>query len=183
MARGGASPRYLATSNGAGHLVYVNKATLFAIRFDLDTLTTRGTAVPVLDDVAHERVGGGGQFDVSRTGTLVYRRAIGGAVRADNAAMGGCHRQEGAAAGQAWRLSGSQPVTGRHAGRAGGHRTEEVEDIWVYDIAAGRHDALDVRRRLYRFPRGARTAATSSSRPLAMASSRLVRMAPASRKR
>ena len=54
VARGGTSPRYLATSNGAGHLVYVNKATLFAIPFDPDKLETRGTAVPVLDDVAYD---------------------------------------------------------------------------------------------------------------------------------
>jgi serine/threonine-protein kinase len=79
VVQGGASPRYLATGNGAGHLLYMNEATLFAIRFDLNTLTTRGTAVPVLDDVAHETLGGVGQFDVSRTGTLVYRKAIGGA--------------------------------------------------------------------------------------------------------
>ena len=79
VVQGGASPRYLATGNGDGHLLYVNQATLFAIRFDLNTLTTRGTAVPVVDDVAHESIGGVGQFDVSRTGTLVYRRAIGGA--------------------------------------------------------------------------------------------------------
>jgi serine/threonine-protein kinase len=79
VARGGNSPRYLPTSGGAGHLVYVNKATLFAIPFDLDKLETRGTAVPVLDDVAYQASNGGGQFDVSRTGTLVYRRASGGA--------------------------------------------------------------------------------------------------------
>lgn len=81
LVRGGASPRYLATSNRAGHLVYVNNATLFAIPFDLDTLGTRGTAVPVLGDVAHESLVGVGQFDISRTGTLVYRLASGGASR------------------------------------------------------------------------------------------------------
>jgi len=79
VARGGASPRYLATSGGAGHLVYVNKATLFAIPFDLDKLETRGTAVPVLDDVAYLSQLGTGQFDFSRTGTMVYRRSSGGA--------------------------------------------------------------------------------------------------------
>jgi serine/threonine protein kinase len=79
VARGGASPRYLATSGGAGHLVYVNKATLFAIPFDLDKLETRGTAVPVLDDVAYVIPPGTGQFDFSRTGTLVYRRSSSGA--------------------------------------------------------------------------------------------------------
>jgi dipeptidyl aminopeptidase/acylaminoacyl peptidase len=71
VARGGNSPRYLATSSGSGHLVYVNKATLFAIPFDLDALETRGTAVTVLDDVAYAVGYGVGQFDVSRTGTLV----------------------------------------------------------------------------------------------------------------
>jgi len=75
VARGGQSPRYLPTSGRAGYLIYVNKAALFAIPFDLDKLETRGTAVPVLDDVAYEASSGIGQFDFSRTGTLVYRRA------------------------------------------------------------------------------------------------------------
>jgi serine/threonine-protein kinase len=79
VARGGQSPRYLPTSSRVGHLVYVNRAILFAIPFDLDKLETRGTAVPVLDDVAYQSGNGMGQFDVSRTGTLVYRRAGGGA--------------------------------------------------------------------------------------------------------
>jgi len=79
VARGGASPRYLATSGGVGHLVYVNKATLFAIPFDLDKLETRGTAVPVLEDVAYLSQLGTGQFAFSRTGTMVYRRSNGGA--------------------------------------------------------------------------------------------------------
>jgi len=74
VVRGGQSPRYLATSNGAGHLVYVNHATLFAVPFDLAMLETRGTAVPVLDDVGYSDIGSG-QFDVSGTGVLVYRRA------------------------------------------------------------------------------------------------------------
>ncbi|HEX7779085.1 MAG TPA: serine/threonine-protein kinase [Vicinamibacterales bacterium] len=43
VARGGQSPRYLASSDGTGYLVYVNRSTLFAIRFDLATLETRGT--------------------------------------------------------------------------------------------------------------------------------------------
>jgi hypothetical protein len=79
LLRGGQSPRYLPTSSGVGHLVYVNKATLFAIPFDLEKYETHGSAVPVLDDVAYQSPSGTGQFDVSRTGTLVYRRASGGA--------------------------------------------------------------------------------------------------------
>ena len=83
LVRGGASPQYLATSNGAGYLVYVNKATMFAIPFDPAKLETRGTAVPILDDVAYQAGVGAGQFDFSRApsghGTLVYRRAGGSA--------------------------------------------------------------------------------------------------------
>jgi serine/threonine-protein kinase len=79
VVRGGHSPRYVPTPNGAGHVIYANKATLFAVPFDLERLETRGTAVPVLDDVAFEASTGVAQFDVSETGTLVYRRASGGA--------------------------------------------------------------------------------------------------------
>ena len=79
VARGGQSPRYLPTSNGVGHLVYVNKGTVFAIPFDLNALDTYGTAVPVLNDVAYNALIGSGEFDVSLTGTLVYRNASGGA--------------------------------------------------------------------------------------------------------
>jgi serine/threonine-protein kinase len=88
LARGAISPRYVATSGTIGHLIYVNKATLFAIPFDPEKLETRGTAVPVLDDVAYSRTGGDGQFDVSPApaghGTLVYRRGAGGGAPAMN---------------------------------------------------------------------------------------------------
>lgn len=82
LVRGGHSPRYLPSSGSAsrlGHLVYVNKTTLFAVPFDLERLETRGTAVPVLNDVAYNNPTGVGQFDFSRTGTLVYRRSNGDA--------------------------------------------------------------------------------------------------------
>jgi serine/threonine-protein kinase len=72
---GGTSPRYLATSNGTGHLVYATKGTLFAIPFDPERLETHGTAVPILDDVAFNPLVGAAQFDVAGNGTLIYRRS------------------------------------------------------------------------------------------------------------
>jgi Tol biopolymer transport system component/predicted Ser/Thr protein kinase len=69
---GGYFGRYLPTSNGAGHLVYVHQGTLFAVGFDLDRLEVRGTPAPLLEDVAGNAATGGGQFDVARNGTLVY---------------------------------------------------------------------------------------------------------------
>jgi serine/threonine protein kinase len=78
VARGGMSARYLATSKGAGFLIYNNKATLFAVPFNPDNLETRGTAVPILDDVGYSGRNGAGQFNFSGApsghGTLVYRK-------------------------------------------------------------------------------------------------------------
>ena len=79
---GGTSARYLSAANGSGYLVYTNKETLFAVPFDLDRFEARGTAVPVLDDVAYQTLSGGAQFDVSRSGTLVYRKGAGGTAQA-----------------------------------------------------------------------------------------------------
>jgi hypothetical protein len=78
VAHGGSSARYLPTANGSGHLLYVNMGTLFAIPFDLAKLETRGTSVPVLNDL-DQGSDGSGQFDFSSVplghGALVYRRA------------------------------------------------------------------------------------------------------------
>ncbi len=83
MGPGGNSPRYLPTSSGAGHLIFVNGTTLFAIPFDPAKLETRGTAVPVVNDVAHDYATTG-QFAFSPApsghGTLIYRTARSGAV-------------------------------------------------------------------------------------------------------
>ena len=58
----------------SGHLVYTNRSTMFAVPFDLDARETRGTAVPVLNDIAYDPAAGLPQFGISRDGTLVYRR-------------------------------------------------------------------------------------------------------------
>jgi hypothetical protein len=79
---GGTSARYLPTANGSGHLVYTNKETLFAVPFDLDRLEARGTAVPVLGDVAYQALSGSAQFDVSASGTLIYRKGAGSTAQA-----------------------------------------------------------------------------------------------------
>jgi Tol biopolymer transport system component len=73
--QGGGSPRFVAASANAGYLLYAVRNTLFAAPFDLDRLETRGAAVPVLDDVEHQPESFDSQYDVSRSGTLVYRKA------------------------------------------------------------------------------------------------------------
>jgi Tol biopolymer transport system component len=65
--------RYLATSDGGGHLVYINNGTLFAVAFDLNALDVRGTPVPLLEQVAYNPQSLSAQFDFSQTGKLLYR--------------------------------------------------------------------------------------------------------------
>jgi serine/threonine-protein kinase len=69
LVRGGTWGRYLS----CGHLVYVDKGTLFAVPFDPDRLELHGTPVPVLEEIAYSTAWGGAQIDFSRTGALVYR--------------------------------------------------------------------------------------------------------------
>jgi serine/threonine-protein kinase len=78
LVRSGSNGRYVTASDGTGFLIYTNKNTLFAVPFDLDRLETRGTALPMLNDVAYELTSGSSQMDASASGTLVYRKGGGG---------------------------------------------------------------------------------------------------------
>ena len=69
---GGYFGRYLPTSSGAGHLVYVRQGTLFAVGFDLNRLEVRGTPAPLLEEVAGNPISAGGQYDAAGNGSLVY---------------------------------------------------------------------------------------------------------------
>src|SRR5579871_178881 len=64
---GGFSARYLPS----GHLVYQHENALFAAPFDLKSLSITGPSVPILEDVSSTSQGGG-DFDFSDTGMLVY---------------------------------------------------------------------------------------------------------------
>jgi serine/threonine-protein kinase len=68
LQRGGYYGRYVP----GGYLLYLQQGALYGVTFDPARLETRGAPVPLLDDLAADTVNGGGQFDVSRTGTLVY---------------------------------------------------------------------------------------------------------------
>lgn len=70
--RGGYFPRYLPTNASTGYLTYIREGTLFALPFDPARLEVRGKPLPLVDDVAGNTISGGGQYDFSRNGTLVY---------------------------------------------------------------------------------------------------------------
>jgi serine/threonine-protein kinase len=56
----------------SGHIIYVHRNTLFAIRFDSDALEARGAPVPMVDDVADDVNDRTAHFDFANDGTLVY---------------------------------------------------------------------------------------------------------------
>jgi len=56
----------------SGHLVYVSGRTLYGALFDPDRLTVVGEPVALEEDIAVERGTNAAQYDVSRTGTLVF---------------------------------------------------------------------------------------------------------------
>jgi serine/threonine protein kinase len=65
---GGAFARYA----NSGHVTYIHEGTLFAVPFDLDTLSATGSPVPVVERVSYDPRNGGAQIDYSPQGHLVY---------------------------------------------------------------------------------------------------------------
>ena len=120
----------------AGHLIYSNKATLFAVPFDLDKLETRGTAVPILDEVAYDKTTGTGQLDFSPApsghGTLVYRRTSGGApAMATLQWLDATGRKEPLAAKPGAYRSVNLSPDGKRVALTSGDAGST--DLWVYD--------------------------------------------------
>ena len=54
-------------------LVYARESALFGISFDAQTLEVKGTAIPLMEDLGGDIVSGEGHFDISSSGTLLYR--------------------------------------------------------------------------------------------------------------
>ncbi len=69
LVRGGTFGHYLLS----GHLVYVNRGTLFAVPFDLDKRGGARRALARAGRMAYASGEGFAQFDASRSGTLLYR--------------------------------------------------------------------------------------------------------------
>jgi Tol biopolymer transport system component len=122
LVRGGTYGRYLPS----GHLIYVNRGTLFAVPFDVDRLEVQGTPVPVLDQIGYSGANGSAQFDFSQTGTLIYRNggAGGGLLTA----------QWLDATGKTQPLLAKPDAYLRPSLSPDGNRLAiSTTDIWVYD--------------------------------------------------
>ena len=128
LQRGGTFGRYLPASRGTGHLVYINKGTLFAEPFDPEKLEVRGAPSPVLEDVAYNPKAGSAQFDFSRNGTLLYRS--GGASQEDLVTV-----QWLDASGKTQPLLAKPGIYERPRLSPDGQRLAfgDGSDIWVYE--------------------------------------------------
>ena len=60
-------------SASGDYLLFVRDGTLFGSIFDAQKLQLTGAAVPLVEDLAGDSASGSGHFDVSRSGTLLYR--------------------------------------------------------------------------------------------------------------
>jgi eukaryotic-like serine/threonine-protein kinase len=116
----------------SGHLIYVHRNTLFAVRFDIDRLESRGAPVPIVDDVADDLTDRTAHFSFANDGTLAYLGR--GAVTSDRTI--------------AWmdRSGGVEKLLatpGRYAylfPSPDGRKLAFVsaQDIWVLDLRRGR---------------------------------------------
>ncbi len=125
---GGTYARYLP----GGHLIYVNRGTLFAVPFDVGAMEVRGAPTPVLNQVAYSTNTGDAEFETSRTGTLVYERggSRGGAVTVQFLESDGTTRPIIAKPGDYGRPSIS-PDGRRLAIEI---REGSNQDIWIYEL-------------------------------------------------
>jgi serine/threonine-protein kinase len=127
LVRGGMYGRYLPS----GHLVYVNRGTLFAVPFEVDRLEVHGTPTPVLDQIGYSTGTGSAQLDFSQTGMLIYRSGGAGAGLPIVAWLDG--------AGKAQPLLAKPGLYSNPSLSPDGQRlaVDVVEgsgaDIWVYD--------------------------------------------------
>jgi serine/threonine-protein kinase len=128
LMRGGTYGRYLPS----GHLLYINRGTLFAVPFDLGALEVRGAPTPVLNQVAYSSNNGDAEFEASQTGTLMYESGgpRGGSVTVQWLESDGKMRALLPKPGNYGRPSLS-PDGQRLAIEV---REGSDQDIWVYDL-------------------------------------------------
>ena len=127
LVRGATWGRYV----GSGHLVYINKGTLFAVPFDPERLEVHGTPTPVLEEVAYDSALGSALIDFSHTGMLVYQssKQAGGLVTVQWLDQSGNTRPLLPVPGN-YLSPTLSPDASRLALTSAG-------DIWVYELGRG----------------------------------------------
>jgi serine/threonine-protein kinase len=130
IARGATSARYLPS----GHLIYSNRNTVFALPFDVERREPRGAAVPVLTDVAYDPASGIPQMDISRDGTLVYRRNVAGEAGTSTLAWHNADGKRQTLRARTARYASTPRVSPDGKKLATTIREGASQDIWIYDL-------------------------------------------------
>ncbi len=130
LMEGASYARYLAS----GHLAWVARQTLFVAPFDLQRLELTGPGVPVVEDIAPSMYAGA-DFDVSNTGTLVFRRKPGGRASTVHWMDRSGQATPLLAAPAEYFLPSLSPDGSRLAFSLG--ETPRVEDFQILDLRSG----------------------------------------------
>jgi serine/threonine-protein kinase len=125
--RGGTFGRYIST----GHLLFVNKDTIFAVPFNISTLEVTGSPAPVVQQVSYSQAEGSAQFAVADNGTLVYRSGRGGSPT--YAALWVDQRGEGKPIWDGERSYGEAHISPDGTKVSFMLLADDNWDLWVYD--------------------------------------------------
>jgi dipeptidyl aminopeptidase/acylaminoacyl peptidase len=139
VVRGAAQARYAAS----GHLVYARAGTLFAVPFDVNTLSVTGEAVPVVRGVWEDPSSGRSLFALSSSGALAY---VPGGLQATDVVLVDRHGQASALTENREPRFYYQPRLSPDGSQLAVVVASGDDDVWVYDVGS---QVLD------RFTRGA----------------------------
>ncbi len=128
LVRHGSCGRYLPT----GHLVYLRGGALMAIAFDAERLATRGSAIPVVDQVMTQPTGAG-HFAFARTGLLLYLTGEAQDVRRRLVWLNG-EQPEPLGLGD---LAIEEPRLSPDGTRVAFGIRGRTSDVWIYDLRNG----------------------------------------------
>ena len=134
LVRGGSHAHYVAS----GHLVYAAAGTLRAVAFDLATLKTRGTPVPVVPNVVTTLTGGVNAV-VAGDGTLAY---VSGAVQSEARTLVWVDRRGHEEPVKAPARAYAYPRLSPDGTRVAVEIRDQERDIWIVNLVSAASHAL-----------------------------------------
>jgi serine/threonine-protein kinase len=129
VVNGGTDARYLST----GHIVYVVEGSLFAVRFDVDSLETRGTPVLLIDGIppAPPNLSGAAHYDVAANGSLIYAVGVGTTAKRELVWVDRSGKEEPLGAPPRAYV---YPRISPDGTRVALDVRDEMRDIWIWDL-------------------------------------------------
>jgi dipeptidyl aminopeptidase/acylaminoacyl peptidase len=125
--RGGTQAVYVPT----GHVVFARGSTLQALRFDVQSLSSRGTPLAVVEHVSRDTVQGG-RYALARDGTLVYVRET-----SDARPLLWVDRHGRAEQIPAPTHTFLDPRVSPDGSRIAVQGADGDNDVWIFDLARG----------------------------------------------